>query len=252
MMKIFNTLLKEGKGVKNLLQSHSISFAAVLMLAVISPLRAVVVPVELPENIRTAKDYIFYRGRINKVADSTIRFLNLRGVKDVVIIFTRNGRPAVPEDIGIHEDLTKLPARDLEPVRGEGWTDAEWSQILHVWNLAYPRLKRIYDWPYCKCGGWLCLGTHKVKITKDPSLGTGGMFIPSPTCWINSEIRLKRWESAYGRKWGPLLIHEMAHAFRNYRALPHDQFEEGHAEFAEVEVSVLIYEETGGFYDYPL
>ncbi len=169
----------------------------------------------------------------------------------MVILFARNGKVLTPEDFGIHEALNKRPPRDIEPERGDGWTDEEWNQVLYVWNLAYPRLKRIYGWPYCKCGGFLCLGTHKVKITKDPSIGPDGLFISRSTCWANSEIKLKGWENMYGRRWGPIFIHEMAHAFRNYKTIPYNQFEEGHAEFIEVEVSTTIYRETGNFWDYP-
>ena len=213
-----------------------------------TPLRADVIMVELPPDIKTVEQ--LQSARVDSIVDSVIRNVP-DGVEDVAILFTRNGRVLTPEDFGIHEDFSRFPARDIEPERGDGWTDTEWNQVLHVWNLAYPRLKRIYGWPYCKCGGFLCRGVHKVKITKDSSMEPKGLFIPRPTCWINSEIKLKGWESMYGRRWGPVLIHEMAHAFRNYRVLPYSQFEEGHAEFAKEEVSTLIYDETGEFHDYP-
>ncbi|MEO0154419.1 MAG: hypothetical protein ABIL16_07680, partial [candidate division WOR-3 bacterium] len=50
--------------------------------------------------------------------------------------------------------------------------------------------------------------------------------------------------------WGPVLIHEMAHAFRNYKAIPFDQFEEGNAEAMEVEITNRICRETGNLCDY--
>ncbi len=184
-------------------------FFAFLFVALVSPLKAVVVPVELPPDIKTADDLLSQEDRIDRIVDSTLRLLDLRGVKDVVVIFTRGGKVLAPEDFGIHEVLNKRPPRDIEPERGNGWTDEEWNQVLYVWNLAYPRLKRIYGWPYCKCGGFLCLGTHKVEITKDPSIGPDGLFISRSTCWANSEIKLKGWENMYGRRWGPVLIHKV-------------------------------------------
>ncbi|MEO0187643.1 MAG: hypothetical protein ABIL26_08490, partial [candidate division WOR-3 bacterium] len=54
----------------------------------------------------------------------------------------------------------------------------------------------------------------------------------------------------FGKIWGPVLIHEMAHAFRNYKAIPFDQFEEGNAEAMEVEITNRICRETGNLCDY--
>jgi len=88
--------------------------------------------VELPSDIKTADDLFSQEERIDRIVDSTLKLLDLQGVEDVVVIFTRDGKVLTPEDFGIHEDFSKLPARDIEPERGDGWTDAEWNQVLHV------------------------------------------------------------------------------------------------------------------------
>ncbi|NPB03597.1 MAG: hypothetical protein GXO39_04195 [Thermotogae bacterium] len=208
-----------------------------------SPLNAVVVPVELPEDV-TLED--FNNGKVEKIVDSSLAHANLQGVKDVVVIFTRNGKVLnLDEAYPVGNKKEEPLGRNLTPERGDGWTDREWNEILYVWSLAYPRIKRIYGDPYCN----IPFGSHVVRIEKDPHMDQDGRFIASP-CIGKSTIKLKRWASNYGEKWGPILIHEMAHAFRNWRVVPYDQFEEGHAEFIEVEVSSQIYDETGNFWDY--
>lgn len=171
---------------------------------------------------------------------------------DAIILFTKDGKVLTPEDFGlpIDEFDNMSSPRDIVPVRGPGWTDEEWAQVMFVWNLAYPRLKNIYGWPYCKCGGWGCLGSHKVVIQKNPSLSSSGLFTPSVSCWFDSKIEIRSWEPQFGKIWGPVLIHEMAHAFRNYKAIPFDQFEEGNAEAMEVEITNRICRETGNLCDY--
>ncbi len=208
---------------------------------------SVVVPIEVPPDIPDSFFFDLSSPKVDSFIDSVLKARNIRGVEDVVVLFMRNGK-VISYDEGKFN--RSLPAYDLQPVRGSGWTDREWNEIMFVWNLAYPRLKSIYGQPYCTSGfpPW---EPHKVIISKDASLGTiKGIFIPSVSCWFDSKIKLRDWDAMYGQIWGPVLIHEMAHAFRNNKTLPYDQFEEGHARAVEVIVSTQIYEETGNFWDY--
>ncbi|MEO0214588.1 MAG: hypothetical protein ABIL12_03620 [candidate division WOR-3 bacterium] len=216
----------------------------------VSVLRASVVYVEVPKEA-TLEDLYPPKPQIERMIYKTLGSLGY-SEGDAIILFTKDGKVLTPEDFGlpIDEFDNMSSPRDIVPVRGPGWTDEEWAQVMFVWNLAYPRLKNIYGWPYCKCGGWGCLGSHKVVIQKNPSLSSSGLFTPSVSCWFDSKIEIRSWEPQFGKIWGPVLIHEMAHAFRNYKAIPFDQFEEGNAEAMEVEITNRICRETGNLCDY--
>jgi len=201
--------------------------------------------VEVPKNIEIGK---IRNGEINtfkimeEVIDSTIKeFMKGRKLKDAreldfYIIFTCEEKRIHPLKSEI-----KLGAKlngDLTPVRGNGWTDSEWQQVLEHFNLAEPRIMEVYGPPF---------RTVNVRIHKDPNLPCAGIFYPS-FFGGESTIKLKAWG---GDKEKGILTHEMVHAFRDDWIVEPDQFEEGMAEAVTVEVQNRIFEETGKESEYP-
>jgi len=210
-----------------------------------------VVPIEVPPLIKD--DELFHLEKYPQKAQ-ILREISLRTLSrykdypDVIIYFSRKGKPIFPSDTFNPNALFSCKRDTIRYCLGSGWTSYEDSVIRWHMDRIIPIIESIYGRAMMKNNP---LGNPWFRIVKAPSLPTSFMCPPifasvcqvvfsldppcTPSYYLWDEngyivLNVSSFDTC-STCYNPILLtHEVVHAFRGNRVLFWSQFEEGHAE----------------------